>query len=154
MSQNADPPSTTTTPRQYISAHLSPYLQKGMVQVYRAQPDNVLRYLGEFLITQSIRQDSSQNTEITEHFLYDHSEPQNLPSSPVQAPTRSPAPLAEVVSPTEVNLAQGSAANGNMDIKTETDGDVTMGGDDDPVMAEETANQGATEPTQPTSLTG
>lgn len=118
-----------------------------MVQAYRTQPENVLRYMGEFLIAQSIRQSPSQNTEIANHFLYDHSEPRNAPTSSVQAQTETSAQRPVETTTTDVTFTQIPVGNGAMDVKTEADGDVTMGSDGDQVMADGNMSIAATEPT-------
>ncbi|KAL9624032.1 MAG: hypothetical protein Q9160_001785 [Pyrenula sp. 1 TL-2023] len=148
MAQSIEQASGSFAPRQYLTTHLSPSLKSGMVQACRAQPENVLRYLGEYLIAQSILKDPSQNTDITQHFLYDHSEPQQTPAPPIQAPIQTTAPVDEAAKST-ATYAQPAHSGGETDVKMETQGDVTMGGDGDHIMTDENANEVTAESAQP-----
>lgn len=155
MAQSIEHAAGSFAPRQYLTTHLSPSLKNGMVQACRAQPENVLRYLGEYLIAQSIRKDPSQNTDITQHFLYDHSEPRQAPVPPTLPPIQNTAPVSEAAK-TTATFAQPTATGGEADVKMEIEGDATISGDGDHIMTDENANEAiaeSTQPPQPTSAT-
>ncbi|ERF70176.1 hypothetical protein EPUS_00364 [Endocarpon pusillum Z07020] len=58
--------------RNYLNTHLAPYLRTGMTKILDAKPQYPLRWLGEYLISQSlIHEGATDEKGVVERFIYD-----------------------------------------------------------------------------------
>ncbi|KAF7510872.1 hypothetical protein GJ744_005702 [Endocarpon pusillum] len=58
--------------RKYLNTHLAPYLRTGMTKILDAKPQYPLRWLGEYLISQSlIHEGATDEKGVVERFIYD-----------------------------------------------------------------------------------